>query len=301
MKSYKTLLNSLSTDSMLRQLTDQEMIQLRQTFIEIYCDLAACCEKNGITIMFAGGTALGAVRHKGFIPWDDDFDVAMPRKDFEKLKSIFEAELGDKYMLSSPNYKNQAKNRFPMMLMRNTLFVEFGQCPEDELSKIKIDIFVIENIPKCKIKRMIKGLWCYALMAAGSFVDTYEHQTEMFKRYMCKTKEGRLAYQRRLLLGRLFSFFDFQKWMNIIDSACQYKKDTGILGIPTGRKHYFGEILPSSTFLPVSKGDFEGITVNLPGNVHDYLCNLYGSDYMTLPPVEQRERHFFVDIKFKDK
>ncbi len=141
MESFKSLLNSLSHDSSLRQLTDEEVQKLRAVFLEAFQDLSDCCEKHNLTIMLIGGTVIGAVRHKGFIPWDDDLDVAMPRDDFEKLKEIFETELGYKYILSSPNYKNNANNRFPMMLVKDTLFVEAGNSPEDEVSKIKIDIF----------------------------------------------------------------------------------------------------------------------------------------------------------------
>lgn len=300
MKSYKTLLNSLSNDSNLRQLTDEEVRKLRLTFLETYKDLAKCCDNHNLTLMLIGGTVIGAVRHKGFIPWDDDLDVAMPREDFEQLKLIFEQELGDKYILSSPNYKGNANNRFPMMLVKDTLFVEAGNNPEAEVSKIKIDIFIIENIPSFAPARYLKGLCCTALMFMASNAETYENQDPFFKQYICKTKEGRKVYKRRLKLGRLFSFFDFQQWMNIVDRACQYKKKTNLMGIPTGRGHYFGEIRPSKTFVPVSKGVFEGLEVNLPGDPHDYICNLYGADYMKLPPVEKRERHFFVDIRFKE-
>ena len=202
MKSFKTLLNSLSDDPLLRQLTDNEVKKLRIVFLETYKDLAACCEKYGLTVMLIGGTVIGAVRHKGFIPWDDDLDVAMPREDFEKLKAIFEEELGDKYILSSPNYKNNANNRFPMMLVKNTLFVEAGNSPEDEVSKIKIDIFIIENIPENPICRKAKGIWCSILMIMGSYEETYEHQTEVLKQYMCKTKEGKREYNRRIRLGK---------------------------------------------------------------------------------------------------
>ena len=90
MKSYKDLLNSLSKDSGLRQLTDYEVKKLRDVYIQTFRDLSECCQKNNLTVMMIGGTALGAVRHQGFIPWDDDLDVAMPRKDFEKFKIIFE-------------------------------------------------------------------------------------------------------------------------------------------------------------------------------------------------------------------
>lgn len=300
MKSYKALLNSLSNDTLLRQLNDDEVIKLRHVFLESYLDLVQCCERHNLTIMLIGGTAIGAVRHKGFIPWDDDLDVAMTRDDYEKLKQVFDKELEDKYILSAPNYKSNANNRFPMMLVKDTLFVEAGNSPEDEASKIKIDIFIIENIPDNVIVRYIKGFWCMCLMFMASYEETYEKNSQELKIYMCKTKEGKKIYERRIRLGRLFSFYNFQKWMNIVDSAYQYKKKTKLMGIPSGRGHYFGEIRPRDTFIPVSKGEFEGVSVNLPGNPDDYISNLYGADYMTLPPIEKRERHFILDIKFKE-
>lgn len=299
MKSFKSLLNSLSDDPHLRNMTDEEVTKLRNIFLSTYQDLAMCCRKHHLTVMLIGGSVIGSVRHQGFIPWDDDLDVAMPRSDFEKLKEIFDKELGDKYILSSPNYKNNANNRFPMMLVKDTLLVEAGNSPLSEVSKIKIDIFIIENIPMNPVIRTLKGIWCSFLMAAGSYEETYENKDESLKEFMCKTEEGRKAYYRRVIIGRLFSFYNFQRWMNIIDSACQYKKKSNLLGIPSGRGHYFGEIRPAKTFLPVSAGEFEGIQVNLPGNADDYLRNLYGEDYMTLPPMEKRERHFIMDIKFK--
>ena len=301
MGSYKALLNSLSNDDKLRKLTTDEMLRLRKVFLETFQDLSDCCEKHGLTVMLIGGSVLGAVRHQGFIPWDDDLDVAMTRADFEKLKEVFERELGDRYTLSSPNYKKNANNRFPMMLVRDTLLVEVGNTPDDEVSRIKIDIFIIENIPSNKLHRLVKGLWCTALMFMASYEETYEHNTPELQNYMCKTAEGKKEYLRRVRIGKMFSFYDFQKWVDMVDSACQYKRETALMGIPSGRGHYFGEIRPKKTFVPVSKGTFEGLTVDLPGDPHDYLSNLYGSDYMTPPPPEKRERHFIMDIRFKEE
>ena len=301
MTSYKELMNSLSNDPSLRTLTDEEIIKLRKSFLSAFQDLVNCCEKYSLKVMLIGGSVIGAVRHQGFIPWDDDLDVAMTRADFEKLKEIFEKELGAKYILSSPNYKNNAHNRFPMMLIKDTLLVEMGNSPEDEISKIKIDIFIIENIPDNLFLRYIKGFWCTCLMFIASYADSYESRhNKALKNYMCKTDAGRAVYNRRIRIGRLFSFFDFQKWVNLVDSALQYNKTTKLMGIPSGRGHYFGEIRPRETFVPVSTGMFEGLRVNLPGDPDDYLSNLYGADYMQLPPEEKRERHFIVDIKFKE-
>ena len=298
MKSHKELLNALSEDKLLRQLTDEEVKNLREVFISAYADLARCCEKYGLTVMLVYGSAIGAVRHKGFIPWDDDMDVAMPRADFEKLKEVFDSELGDKYILSSPNYKGNAINRFPVMMVRGTRLEELGSVPGSELAKIKIDIFIIENIPQNRIVRFAKGLLCTGLMFMASYEDTFEHRNEVLKNYMCKTREGRSAYYRRILVGKAFSVISFQKWMDMIDKACRYRKMTKLVGIPTGRDHYFGEVRPRSVYFPVTTGEFEGLKVNIPGSTDEYLTGLYGPDYMTLPPEEKRERHFIIDIGF---
>ena len=300
MKTYRELFDSLKEDDMLRELTAEERRRLQRELLNAFVDLNDCCERHHLTLMLIGGSALGAVRHHGFIPWDDDLDVAMPREDFNRLKKVFDTELGDKYILSAPNFKNEAKSRFPVMLVKGTRMVDVTDRIDDELSKIKIDIFLIDNIPGNKIIQTLKGVWCTGLMAAASYVYSLEHRNERIEAFMSKTDEGKRAYGRRLMFGKLLSFKNTQQWYDAVDKAFQYKKKTGLMGIPSGRGHYFGEIRPRSTFLPVSKGTFEGHIVNLPGNPDDYLSNLFGANYMELPPIEKREKHFIVDIQFRD-
>ena len=168
---------------------------------------------------------------------------------------------------------------------------------EGEEHKIMIDIFPIENVPKNKLYCTIKGLYCHALMLIDSSVQRYESSEDSFWQ---QTKEGRSFLRRRRLIGKIFSFRSAQYWLNTADRACQYNKETGIVSIPTGRNHYFGEMQPTSTFFPMSKGTFEGHEVNLPGNPHAYLSKLYGDDYMTPPPLEKREKHYIQEIDFGD-
>ena len=300
MKQYKELLNDLSRYSSLRELSEEESSELKRVYLNAFKDIVNVCNHHNIDVMMIGGSALGAIRHQGFIPWDDDLDVAMSRNDFEKFKNIFERELGDKYILSSPNYKNNAKNRFPMVLIKNTKLLEIGDFDES-LSNIKIDIFIIENVPDNILYRYIKGMWCTALMFVASCEQTFENKSESFKTYMCSTEEGRKAYRNRNIIGRLFSFKNSQEWFDLLDRSFQYNKETSYTSIPSGRGHYFGEIIKRESFFPCSYGKFEGIKVKLPNNPDTYLTNLYGSEYMIIPPEKEHEKHLIIDVIFNTK
>lgn len=300
MKSYKTIFKSLKSDQSLKTLSEEELSRLKTVFLKAYHEIDSVCKKNNIKVMLIGGSALGAVRHKGFIPWDDDLDIAMTRMDFEKFKKIFEKELGEKYLLCSPNYNGNVKSRFPKILLKGTRLLAAGEYELTNLSCIFIDLFIIENIPNNIIQRYIKGIYCNILMYIGSCVDLYSHQTEFINKHMCKTKERKRIYGLRLRIGRIFSFFSIKTWYNIIDKACRYNKPASYMGIPTGRGHYFKEIRKKSTFIPPRKVIFENTEAYIPNDFHDYLSNLYG-DYMVMPPKENRESHFFVHIDFGEE
>ena len=286
----KDLMNSIARNANLREITPDELEHLQNVLLKCYLDVQAVCEKNGLNIMLGGGSCLGAVRHQGFIPWDDDMDVNMPREDYRRFSEIFDAELGEKYRLFAPNHGDEKTNRFPLIKIKGTGVTHGGSTEE-----IKMDIFIIENVPKSRIAQKCKGLFCHALMLIASSAQQYASTGESVLK---QTKEGRRFLRRRLLIGRLFSFKTAQYWLNAVDKACRYEKETSIVSIPTGRNHYFGEMQSVSTFFPLSKGIFEGHEVNLPGNPHAYLSKLYGDDYMTPPPPEKREKHYIMEIDF---
>ena len=96
---------------------------------------------------------------------------------------------------------------------------------------------------------------------------------------------------QRMFLGHLFGIISHRKWVWWFDRLNAKSKRSNYLTIPTGRKHYIGETQLADVFFPVQKGVFEGIEVNIPSNYDAYLTSLYGN-YMQVPPVEKRERHF---------
>lgn len=296
MDSYKFAISNLAQSNK-RPLTTEEVNTLKAVLVKTYCDIASVCDKYSLNLMLGGGSCLGAIRHNGFIPWDDDLDVNMPRKDYEIFKKVFEQELGDKYVLNAPNYSANAISRFPKIMVKGTRFVEEGMSPDDD-SMIKIDMFIMDNVPNNKLVRLLKGSFVNLLMAiAGSveFMDWYKWD----KDNPIFATEGMIAARRkRQMLGTVFSFHSKQYWYNKVDLACQCKKETDFVGFPTGRKHYFGEIHKKNEILPLRKAKFEGMAVSVPGDVESYLTGLYGEKYMEVPPVEKREAHYIVDISF---
>ena len=197
----------------------------------------------------------------------------------------------------SPNYKGQSINRFPQILICNTKIVTLGTACENFPNEIKIDLFIIENVPENKIHRYLKGLVCNFLMYIASLVQSYECNNPLIEGFMSQTKDGKEYYKHRLRMGKLFSFLNCSRWYDLVDLFVRYGKETSLSCIPTGRKHYFGEIVPTGILFPVITGEFEGFASNIPNGYDAYLKNLYG-DYMQIPPVEKREKHFICDICF---
>ena len=294
MISYKLLMNKLAVSSpVLRELTKEESERLRTTLLEIVDDILRVCEKYNFCIMLGGGSALGAVRHHGFIPWDDDVDLLMPRADYERFKKVFKKELGDKYELNSPNYSCRAYARFPKVEKKGTVLTQL----EKVSHKIAVDIFLIENVPGNRVRRTLHGYYAQLLMTIASQVNFKEDAGTVLKQYMCSVREGRILYYAKMIIGGIFGIVPAWKWYNMVDKALQYKRYEGLWGICSGRMHYFGEIFPKEDYLPVVYEEFEGRQVPVPHNIDAYLTNLY-HNYMELPPEEKRERHFIRDISF---
>ena len=116
------------------------------------------------------------------------------------------------------------------------------------------------------------------------------------KMFYSQDKDANKRFKLRLFIGHVFSVISHRRWVYWFDKF-NNTKPTGMMTIPTGRKHYWNETLPTKTFVPVKECTFEGVKSYLANDYKKYLSNLYG-DYMQVPPENKRERHFIVDLKF---
>lgn len=289
----------LQSNYPLRELSEDESKKLKGVLLEIYTDIIQVCKKNNLTVMLVGGSALGAVRHNGYIPWDDDLDVAMPRCDYNKLPSLLKQTFPEKYECTGAGFSVKPELGFIKVQKKGTLLKTLNE-NDNERPCIAIDVFPIENVPNSKLIRLFHGCVVNILLYISVCVKLYEKKDSPFTQILLSDEQGKKSLKKRLGFGKLFSFIHpYPVWYNKCDKTVQkyVNKETRLVSIPTGRGHYFGEIQPRSIFFPPAKHDFEGIESNIPNNYDKYLSALYG-DYMQIPPVEKREKHFIVEIKF---
>ena len=298
---FKTTMNQAAfQNTTLHELTEEESKALKKCMLDMYRDVYEVCKKHKIKLLLAGGSTLGCIRHQGFIPWDDDLDLMMTRGDYNRLKIIFEKELGRDYILCAPNSREKAKARFPKIIKKNTVFREITDVNSEKYpSGVFMDIFIFDKIPSNALYRRIKGNVCNVIMYASTCAYWYEQKNEAMIQFASQNKQAQEELKKRLTVGKIcHRIMPASKWFDLADRAIQFKGKTNLLGLPSGSRHYFGEIFNWKQIYPPKVRTFEGVEALVPADYDTYLTNLYG-DYMQIPPADKRERHFVVEFDLK--
>ena len=280
---------------LLQELTQEELNRLQQALFAIYQDIELVCKRINVTPFLVGGTALGAVRHGDFIPWDDDLDLAMLREDYDRFLQEFSRAYPDQYIVNAPGFSGNAKARFAKIIKTGTRCCEIIRNRNEELNGAFVDIFPLDHVPENRFVRRVKGLACDCLSFISAQVYRTEQEDPLSQAF--NRKAGKADYTMRTLIGRLFGFQSAAKWYNRLD-RCMRCKDagSGLITSAAGMKHYFGEIIRIDDVLPAREIMFHGSSAMVFGNVEKYLTMLYG-DYMVIPPPEKRWKHFVRELK----
>lgn len=296
--NYKDILNEVArSEKLARQVTEEESAALKNCLYEMAVDLDRRCRKNRIHLFLVGGTLLGAVRHHGFIPWDDDMDLGLMRGDYEKLKRIFDEEFGDMYLLRCPNSPYPNGNRFMQIFKKGTVLKTVGEENPLQPQAVYIDIFPYDYVPEHPIGRFLRGNIANGLMFVASCVMDNAYMDAAYAEFLKKSRDGKLFLMIRGITGWVFSFLPPEKWFDLVDRVIAYKKKTGTVTSATGRRHYFKEMYAKKVFLPLTNLEFRDHAFYAPGNYTEYLIGNYGEDYMVPPKEGKRESHFITAIK----
>ena len=258
-----------------KQLSNSE---IKEHLLEMLVEFAEFCDKNGLRYYLSGGTLLGAVRHKGFIPWDDDVDLMMPRKDYENLLYLWH---DDRYCLSSCE-KNRDYNTPFARIWDTTTKLRWTVINEKEIG-VFMDIFPLDGFPTGDLQTKIHLM---RIKMLRSLVNA-----EVRQKFL-KNEKFRLI---KLLLRKLFrkSGNHYAQRLNVVAKkykfeSCQY------VGVKTTTVHLFREKNPKSIYSETVYLPFEHLFLPVPVGYNKYRTHLYG-DYMQLPPENERHsKHEFV-------
>ncbi len=258
----------------MREISDIK--EIRSILLELACEIKQICEENNLRYYLSGGTLLGAVRHKGFIPWDDDIDLHMPRPDYEKFIQIYNSKPRANILHAqetNPNYLYS----YAKLAKGNTLLIEKGcHCGVD--MGVFIDIFPIEGVGDTKeeaLALMKKIDWPIKLLMS--------YRMDAFRKHVSMKKNLQVIAAKCIA-----PFYGYKKLSNKVNTLAQtydYDKSSLIASFidEVGEKR----IYPRESYDNVVYLDFEGLKFPAPADYDMILTKFYG-DYMKLPPIEKQ-------------
>ncbi len=253
-------------------LVDENRKKIWAIEMDLFLEFERVCKKHGLRYFVIAGTLLGAIRHYGFIPWDDDMDVAMPREDYEKLCTLYAGEFTSPYFFQTPLTDSNYFFSFAKLRNTNTTAVSMPYGNSMFNQGVFFDIFPLDFIELDKADAVNKEIFesimkCSSFMKKGSEDILSSCQKENMKRY--HTDNPMEEYDKIQSLAQSFQKSDF-------------------IGLNVCTIYDFKKLAwPTKCFEEAEVCSFEGLEITIPKGWDGILYRTYG-DYMQYPPVESR-------------
>jgi len=237
---------------------DKSLKEAQNIMFEILKEFDRICKKHNLVYWLDFGTLLGAYRHKGFIPWDDDLDVGMPREDYDKFLEISKKELNSNYFLQTKESDKNYLNFFAKIRDRNSTFIDAWEKDKDIKyhQGVYIDIFPSMRVTK-------------------STLESRYFRSLVYLSKLTHNRKIRVDFLTKPLIKIINSFAD---------------KDGEYLISSAETMHYLKPVKVEDIF-PLKMSEFEGEMFPIPKNSDIYLRAIFGDNFMTLPPKEDRVSH----------
>lgn len=264
---------------------------------KILKDVLRVCEENKIDVFAVFGTALGVVRHHGFIPWDDDIDVAMFREDFIKFKKVAQRELGQKYEFLTPEINHNYAATVVHFQKRGTKFVSIDTKECDYTQGICIDIFVYDHLARGRVKKMCQYFETWFL---GRLLFLSGKGTVFIPYIGIKKKVAVAICSVIRFLLKLFRVSPLKIYKKFKKISQKYNGKNAEYYVAFETPKPWLNAMSKNDIYPLKKMKFDDFYINVPNNVDGHLKRIFG-DYMKLPPVEKRVNHRPYLIEFGDE
>lgn len=268
---------------------NEQLDKIHSLELKIALEIKRICEKNNIRYFMTAGTLLGAVRHGGFIPWDDDMDIGMLREDYERFIKACETDLGSEFFLQTWDTDPDYPFSFGKVRLNGTHFIEGFSEKGGMHNGIFVDIFPFDNVPddfKEQKKQGRRYFICKRLLWMKKGMGTNMKESSL---------KQAVKYYTFWVFAHLFRYESIKNYFKMVQT--KYNGQDTIKVVTDGSYNYSKESLERKWVENLEPVKFETEEFLSYKDRIEYLTYFYG-DYMKLPPEEKRNRHLLRNVDF---